>query len=139
MHFRAGECDERLLFKHPLRREPFLQDARRLFPTISTGQIMGYVTATTLTNIFYISKRQTRSVAQARQAVSETLIVMEICLVDRATLEQAFGLTNVSDFEDAVQIACAINQGLDAIVIRDQRDFLNSPIPVTSIADLFPQ
>ncbi|BAU15460.1 hypothetical protein LEP3755_60190 [Leptolyngbya sp. NIES-3755] len=128
--------DTNIVLDFLLRREPFLRDARQLFREIAAGQIVGYVTATTLTNIFYIAQRQTRSVAQARQAVSETLTVMEICAVNRDILEQAFGL-DVTDFEDAVQIACAIEQVLEAIVTRDQQDFLNSPVPVLSIADLF--
>ena len=69
--------------------------------------MVGYITATTLTDIFYIARRHTRSVEQARQAVAETLTVMEICPVNRAVLESAFGF-GLADFEDAVQIACAV-------------------------------
>jgi predicted nucleic acid-binding protein len=43
---------------------------------------------------------------------------MEICPVDRSVLELALASTT-SDFEDALQIACASIQGLDAIVTRD--------------------
>jgi predicted nucleic acid-binding protein len=65
-----------------LQREPFFQDAERLFQAIAAGQVVGYVTATTLTDIFYIARRQTRDTAQARQAVSATLIAMAICPVN---------------------------------------------------------
>jgi hypothetical protein len=42
---------------------------------------------------------------------------MEICSVDRAVLEVAL-TSRLRDFEDAVQVACAIAQSLDAIVTR---------------------
>lgn len=130
--------DTNIVLDFLLRREPFLQDARLLFQAIATGQIIGYVTATTVTDIFYIAQRQTRSIEQARQAVSETLTAMTICPVNRTVLEQAFSM-NLADFEDAVQIACAMNQGLEVIATRDQQGFLHSPISVVTIVDLLRQ
>jgi predicted nucleic acid-binding protein len=59
-----------------LQREPFLQDADRLFQAINDEEVVDYVTATTVTDIFYISRRHTRSVEQARQAVSEILTTL---------------------------------------------------------------
>jgi predicted nucleic acid-binding protein len=121
-----------------LRREPFFQDAELLFQAIDAGQVIGYVTATTLTDIFYISRKHTRSVEQARQAVSETLTVMVVCPIDRAVLESAFN-SGLVDFEDAVQIFGAVSQGLDGILTRDNKGFLSSPIPVFSIQELLQQ
>ncbi len=41
----------------------------------------------------------------------------------------------ISDFEDAIQIASAINANLDAIVTRNLSDYKNSPVPVYSPSD----
>jgi predicted nucleic acid-binding protein len=65
--------DTNIVLDFLLQREPFFPDAELLFQAIDAGQVVGYVTATTLTDIFYISRKHTRSVEQARQAVSETL------------------------------------------------------------------
>ena len=115
-----------------LQREPFFQDAELLFQAITTGQVIGYVTATTLTDIFYISRKHTRSIEQARQVVSEILTAMAICPIDRDVLESAFN-SGLADFEDAVQIFSAVAQELDAILTRDAKGFLSSPVPVLSI------
>lgn len=130
--------DTNIVLDFLLQREPFFQDAELLFQSVSSGQIIGYVTATTLTDIFYISRKHTRSVEQARQAVSETLTAMIICPIDRAVLESAFD-SGLVDFEDAVQIFGAVAQGLDAILTRDNKGFLSSPIPVLSIQELLLQ
>ncbi|MEG3849134.1 PIN domain-containing protein [Microcoleus sp. herbarium19] len=130
--------DTNIVLDFLLQREPFFQDAELLFQAIDTGQLIGYVTATTLTDIFYISRKHTRSVEQARQAVSETLIAMVICPIDRAVLESAFN-SGLVDFEDAVQIFGAVAQGLDAILTRDNKGFLSSPVPVLSIQELLQQ
>jgi predicted nucleic acid-binding protein len=127
--------DTNIVLDFLLQREPFSQDAESLFQSIDAGQITGYVTATTLTDIFYISRKLTRSVEQARQAVSEILTAMVICPIDRAVLESAFN-SGLVDFEDAVQIFGAVAQGLDAILTRDSKGFLSSPIPVMSVQEL---
>lgn len=130
--------DTNIILDFLLQREPFFQDAELLFQAIDEGKVIGYVTATTLTDIFYISRRHTRSIEQARQAVSETLTAMVICPVDRAVLELALN-SGLVDFEDAVQVFSAVAQGLEAIVTRDAQGFLSSPIPALPIQELLRQ
>lgn len=36
-------------------RQPFVEHAARLFERIDTGEIEGFIAATTITNIYYIS------------------------------------------------------------------------------------
>lgn len=128
--------DTNIVLDFPLQREPFFQDADLLFQAIDSGQVVGYVTATTLTDIFYIARKHTRSVEQARQSVLETLTAMVIYPVNRSVLEAACR-SGLADFEDAVQIFSAVEQGLDAILTRDAKGFVSSSIPVLSIQELF--
>ncbi|MEA5571318.1 PIN domain-containing protein [Calothrix sp. UHCC 0171] len=130
--------DTNIVLDFLLQRETFFKDAERLFQAVDQGEVVGYVTATTLTDIFYISRRHTRSIEQARQAVSETLTAMVICPVDRTVLELAFD-SGLNDFEDAVQIFSAVAQGLEVIVTRDAEGFSSSPIPVLSVQELLQQ
>jgi predicted nucleic acid-binding protein len=44
--------DTNIVLDFLLQREPFFQDAELLFQAINAGQLIGYVTATTLTDIF---------------------------------------------------------------------------------------
>jgi hypothetical protein len=66
------------------------------------------------------------------------LSAFEISTVDRQTLEQATALPG-NDFEDNVQIACALIDGLDAIVTRNPGDFAAATIPVLTAAELLLQ
>ncbi len=86
-----------------------------------------------LPTIFYIVRRNA-DLARARRVVSECLDSFEILPVDRSTLELARTLTG-PDFEDNLQIACAVVARLDAIVTRDPRGFAGSPVPVHSPAE----
>jgi len=58
--------DTNILLDFLLQREPFFHDAERLFQAIDSGQIVGYTTATTLTDILYIARRHTRSIEHIR-------------------------------------------------------------------------
>lgn len=82
--------DTNIILDFLLQREPFFQDAELLFQAIDSDQVVGYATATTLTDIFYIARRHASSIEQARQAVSETLIAMEICPVNRLVISVRF-------------------------------------------------
>ncbi|MEP0909992.1 PIN domain-containing protein [Leptolyngbya sp. GB1-A1] len=129
--------DTNIILDFLLEREPFLEDAAALFQAIESGLAIGYATATTLTNIFYIARRHTQSIERARQAVRTILAVMRICPVNRAVLRHALEF-EIPDFEDAVQIACAFDRRLDAIVTRDLR-FAASPIRVLTVRQLLEQ
>lgn len=129
--------DTNIILDFLLQREPFFQNADLLFQAIDSGQIVGYVTATTLTDIYYVARRHTGRIEQARQAILETLTAMAICPVDRAVLESAFA-SGLADFEDAVQIACAVTQQLDAITTRDH-NFSSSSISVLTVEEVLQQ
>lgn len=130
--------DTNIILDFLLEREAFLQDAEALFQAIGSQKVVAYVTATTLTDIFYIARRQTKSIERARQAVSTTLAVMEICPVNRTVIEAALA-SEMTDFEDAVQAACAVAQSLDAIITRDVRDFVDAGLPVLSASQILEQ
>lgn len=129
--------DTNIILDFLLQREPFFQDAEALFQRIASGHLVGYITATTLTDVFYIARRHTKSIERARQAVLITLATLEVCPVDQSVLEVAVASTT-ADFEDAVQIACASLQGLDAIVTRDS-ELCTPLLPVLSVSQILQQ
>jgi hypothetical protein len=59
---------------------------------------------------------------------------LEIVAVSRPTLELAQSLSG-PDFEDNLQIACAVEALLDVIVTRDPRGFAGSPVPAMAPND----
>ncbi|MEH1925317.1 type II toxin-antitoxin system VapC family toxin [Nostoc sp.] len=127
--------DTNVLLDALLAREPFVEDAAFLLETVESGQVEGFISATTVTDVHYLVGRQTKSTKVAIAAVTQLLILMEICAVDRSVLDQAIAL-GLTDFEDAVQVASAMKLGLEAIITRDLDGFIGSPIPVLSPKDM---
>ncbi|HYX13471.1 MAG TPA: PIN domain-containing protein [Nostoc sp.] len=127
--------DTNILLDALLAREPFVADAAFLLETVESGQVEGFMSATTVTDVHYLVARQTKSTEVAIAAVTQLLALMEICAVDRGVLEQAMAL-GLTDFEDAVQVASAMKLGLEAIVTRDVNGFTGSPIPAVLPKDM---
>lgn len=120
--------DTNVVLDFLLEREPFVEDAVKLFAKIDASEIIGFIAATTITNIYYII-RKAAGVKVAQDAISQILIDLHICTVDKNILEIAVAL-NFQDFEDAVQYACAMKSVVDVIVTRDVSGFLGSEILV---------
>jgi predicted nucleic acid-binding protein len=129
--------DTNILLDVLLDRAPFVGDSSAVWDACDTGRIVGYIPASTLTDIHYIARRAA-DLATARIAVGLCLAAFEICPVERATLERAAALPG-NDFEDNVQIACALIAGLDAVVTRNTSDFAAAPILVLTPAALVAQ
>ncbi|MCB0242117.1 MAG: PIN domain-containing protein [Anaerolineae bacterium] len=104
-----------------LKREPFVQDSVAVWRAIDEGRLVGHVSATSITDIFYVARRLT-DLETAHEAVRICLEAFEICPVDRQVLDRANHLSG-RDFEDNVQIACAEALDLEAIVTRNTQDF----------------
>jgi predicted nucleic acid-binding protein len=120
-----------------LKRDPWLANSQSIWQRCDDGRIVGYLLASTLTDIFYIARKIIGREA-AVQAVELCLITFAICPLDRAVLEQALLLTGV-DFEDNVQVAAATHYGLNAIITRNPNDFAHAAIPVFTPATLLAQ
>lgn len=110
-----------------LAREPWASQARQLFDTRDKGRVTLYLGASTLTDIFYICRKQV-GIDRARAAVGECLRRYIIVPVDRAILDAALALPG-ADFEDNVQMVSAQAAHLDLIVTRNTADYTSSPVP----------
>ena len=126
--------DTNVLLDVLLKRDPWVAESSAVWQAHDEGQIVGYVMACAIADIFYIARRLT-ALETARTAVRICLEAFEICAVDHQALEQARALPG-SDFEDNLQIACASLAGLDAIVTRDEKGFRAAAIPVLTPAEL---
>ncbi len=117
-----------------LEREPFVESATEIFELVEIGKLQGYIAATTITNIFYIV-RKLKSREFALQAITRLLQGCHFCEVNHSVIQQALSL-NLNDFEDGVQLACAVLNKLDAITTRNEDDFEGVEFTVLSPIDL---
>ncbi len=111
-----------------LDREPDAKNAEALFSLAEDKLIIGFLGATTITTIHYIS-RKTIGLQKTKIVIEKLLEIFEIAPVNDVVLKKASNL-NWKDFEDAVLYQSAIYCNIDAIVTRNVVDFKKSDIPV---------
>jgi predicted nucleic acid-binding protein len=111
-------------------RQPFADDSVAVLARIEKGSLEGFLAAHSVTTLhFLLSKRLGK--AKTRRVLTDLLQLLRIVPLDEDRLRHALGLA-WSDFEDAVQAACAEKAEADWLVTRDKRGFKKSAVrPVT--------
>ena len=102
--------------------------AARLWAALERGKGRGYIPAHGVTTIFYLVSRA-QGAAFARRATDGILRTFAVASVDEKVLRRALSLA-WPDFEDAVCACAAELCGCDAIVTRDPKGFVESPVRV---------
>jgi predicted nucleic acid-binding protein len=127
--------DTNVLLDVLLEREPWREPAQAIWRASEEGQIRCYVTASSLTDVYYLScahiRRFGRPETDGRQIIRDCLDSLSILAVGRDDLERAYQLGG-PDLEDDLQIACASHHSLDAIVTRDPGGFSGCSTPIYS-------
>ena len=118
------------VFQH---RVPFYKSSAALLAMVETGQIEGYVAAHSIIMLCYLIQKGLSS-STAHATMTNVLRFLKIAPVDQDTIEQALNL-ELPDFEDAVQMICAVNCGADCLITRNVKDFQPALIPVMQPAD----
>jgi len=115
------------------QREPFYQASAGLLASVETGQVQGYVAAHSITTLFYLIQKD-RSSAEARATITNLLQFIKIVPLDQSTIEQALNL-DYRDYEDAVQMICAVQCKADCLVTRNIKDYQPTLLPVLQPVD----
>lgn len=110
-------------------RQPFCNEAQKLFLFAANHQFDGYITAKSVTDIYYLSHRLTHDDKKTREILSKLFELFEIADTTGADCRRAVP-SPISDFEDAVMSETAIRINADCIVTKNKKDYLKSPVPV---------
>ena len=99
----------------------------RILDLCDLGVHHGLVAWHTLPIVAYYHQRQNGSQATAAM-IDALLAVLEVPSINHRDASQ-WRTHGIDDFEDSLQIACAIAGGADAILTRNTSDFVGSAIP----------
>lgn len=110
-------------------REPFANPASELFELNEKGNVVLYLSAVSINNMYYIVRKFLGH--KKTLEVVETLTEMtEIIGTTKKEVIQALR-NDFKDFEDSIQYSSALTiKDLDAIITRNLKDYKNSKIAV---------
>jgi predicted nucleic acid-binding protein len=107
-----------------LKREPNDREAQTVIKEIVDGRVQGYITASMVTDIFYLLQK-INGKATALASFVDLLIIIDVLTVTRDDIYAVLS-SGWDDLEDALQAHVAIRGGIDAIVTRNIKDYQNA-------------
>ena len=129
--------DTNVILDALLAREPVGGQVRAVWEAHEDGRFTGYICAITSPTVFYVARKAVGK-PQAFKMTGDLAETFEVCAVDKNILQSAMSL-EMTDFEDAIQSACALAAGLDFIIISDLKDFKKSPVKAVSPVEFMKQ
>lgn len=107
------------------------EDSVKLFRKAEQGGNGTYITASAVTDLFYIIRKETHDSEQTYRILRNIFKLTKILSVTEYDIIDAFG-EKWKDFEDCVQFTVAKNNGMDCIISSNKKDYVSSSLPVMS-------
>jgi predicted nucleic acid-binding protein len=114
-----------------LQREPHYKNAARIIVLSEKGYIQSFLSASAVTDIFYIARKELNDKAAALGLLKNILKTIHIASVTESSIHEALDL-EWNDFEDSVQYVAGQSISAEYIVTRNPKDFAGSEIKVLS-------
>jgi predicted nucleic acid-binding protein len=114
-----------------LRRKPHYANAVRIIVLSEKGYLNSYVSASAVTDIFYIAKKELKDNSRVLNLLNELLKTVRIASVTESIIFEALDL-NWKDFEDSVQYVTGKVVSAEYIITRNPSDFAESQMKVVS-------
>ena len=105
-----------------LQREPFCRTAAEVLNLTQRDDVREYVSASAITDIYYIANKQMKDRDAVRDLLKRLLMVVSVAAVSEREIQNALNLA-WGDFEDSVQYSVALMNEMDGIVTRNSSDY----------------
>lgn len=111
-----------------LERDDLVDSSSKLLSLCENHLVTGLVTASCITDFFYIVRRHLHSSDAAYFAIGKILNIASVCDVTGSDILTAFE-THSRDFEDCLLAVCASNVQCDGIITRNKADYMEFDLP----------
>ncbi len=127
--------DTNVLLDVLIRREAFYDNSRSVLSLCENRTVQGFVSASAITDIFYITRKAIGGTEETYRVISSILNIVRILTVTNDDVLKAFQI-KAKDFEDCLMATCARTNKCDGIVTRNKKDFLTFGITLYSPEEL---
>ena len=111
------------------KREPFYDEAAMLFTLADKQKIRLSVSALTFANTNYILL-QSKKPEEAKLILRKLKLIVQVLSLDEKIVGLSLNDDDFKDYEDALQYFTALENGVDAIITRNLKDFQKAKLPV---------
>lgn len=115
------------------KREPFYDEAAMLFTMADRQKLRLSVSALTFANTNYVLL-QSKKPEEAKLILRKLKLIVQVLSLDEKIVGLSLNDNDFKDFEDALQYFTALENGIDAIITRNLKDFQKAKLPVMTAA-----
>ena len=112
-----------------LKRSPFYEAAIEVLKLSVSEDIQEFVSASAITDIYYIAYKNMRDKAVVRELLKKLLLIVSVAGVSEEEIQKALEL-GWKDFEDSVQYSVALLNEMNGLITRNVKDYSSSEIQV---------
>ena len=123
--------DTNIILDAYLSREPWYEVAEKIILACAEDKIAGYISASSVTDIYYFLNKELQNTDQAKQALLKLITILGVLDVTGTDCKKAFEL-KMPDYEDALLACCGKRHKVDFIITRNLNHFKGSPVKVAS-------
>lgn len=128
--------DTNIILDLLLNRQPFCEMSARVIDLSATKVIEGYISASAITDIYYLAYKTIRDKNKVCSLLERLLQIVSVAGVTETEILAALK-SGWNDFEDAVQYFTARNIEVSYIVTRNKKDYLSADIMVAEPQEFF--
>ncbi len=121
--------DTNIILDVLMERKPYAESAKIIMTKCADREIIGYLAAHSIPNLFYIL-RKTYTIKERRRLIKNLCNVFRISDLNEKKILSAVENEEFPDFEDCLQEECAVEAMVDYIVTRNPNDYAKSRIKV---------
>ena len=104
-----------------------------LFRKVRETGAGAYITASSVTDIFYIIRKETHDISRTYVIIENIFQLVSVLSVTEKDIRDAFG-QKWKDFEDCVQYMTGKNSNMDYIITVNGKDYADAMLPVMTPA-----
>ena len=123
--------DTDVVLDYMLRREPFADAVFNCIDYLTVNKSNIWLTASTVTDIYYVSNRTLKKASAAKKIVATLLHSYQVAAVSKTDCINAL-CSQCVDYEDALTSICAERVKAKYIITRNLKGFNESSIPAIS-------
>ena len=127
--------DTNILVDVIARREPFWKSSNEILELCRKNTIFGFVSTRAFCDLFYVL-RKSLSVKERKDTIKWIRGYLDTVIITNQIVDDALENDAISDFEDAIQYACAESVAADYIVTRNTKDYGKADIKAVSPEEL---
>ena len=92
-------CDTNIILDVLLERQPFVEDSYKVLSLCEEHRLEGFVSASSVTDIYYLVRKYTHSTKLASHAVGKMLEIVKVCSITTSDVLTAYQ-RKAKDFEE---------------------------------------